>query len=59
MDAKPEKRMVRLELTEAQQKQVRQSTGLRADSIELTIEELEERINPGVRLTNHNDTLLA
>lgn len=58
MDATQDKRMVRLDLTEAQKTQVRASTGLAADAIELTIQELEERIQPKLA-ANHNETLLV
>jgi len=37
---------IRLELTEAQRKQVEQATGKKGEAIELSVEELEERIAP-------------
>jgi hypothetical protein len=37
----------RLNLTEDQKKAVRQATGKNAEAIELTAEELEDRIAPG------------
>ncbi len=40
------KKPVRLELTEEQKLQVREATGKDAEAIELTAEELEERISP-------------
>jgi hypothetical protein len=40
---------VRLALTPEQQDQVRQATGKRADTLEMSIEELEERIAPALR----------
>ncbi len=41
-----EKKPVRIELTEEQKKQVREATGKDASAIELTVEELEERVSP-------------
>jgi hypothetical protein len=38
---------VQLKLTREQQEQVRQATGKLTDTLELSIEELEERIAPG------------
>ena len=38
---------VRLNLTPDQQEQVKQATGKQAEALELTVEELEERIAPG------------
>lgn len=37
---------VRIELTEEQKKQIRDRTGKDAKAIELTAEELEERVSP-------------
>jgi hypothetical protein len=37
---------IRIELTEEQKKQIRQQTGKDAKAIELTAEELEERVSP-------------
>jgi len=37
---------VRIELTKAQQESVKAATGKEADAIELTVQELEERIAP-------------
>ncbi len=37
---------VRIELTEDQKKQIREATGKDASAIELTVEELEERVSP-------------
>ena len=42
MDKKP----VRIELTEEQKKQISEATGKEASAIELTVEELEERVSP-------------
>ena len=58
--------VVRLELTEAQQVQVKRATGRDSVAIELTVEELEERIapsgagaDPGRLAGNHNEPLLV
>jgi hypothetical protein len=40
------KQPVRIELTEEQKKQILQATGKDASAIELTVEELEERVSP-------------
>lgn len=40
------KKTVRIELTEEQKKQIREATGEDAQAIELTAEELEERVSP-------------
>jgi hypothetical protein len=40
------KEPVRIELTEDQKKQIREATGKDASAIELTVEELEERVSP-------------
>ncbi len=40
------KGQVRIKLTPEQQNQVRQATGKSADAIELTVQELEQRIAP-------------
>ncbi len=40
------KKPVRLQLTEEQKQQVREATGKEAEAIELTVEELEERVSP-------------
>ena len=41
-----ENQPIRIELTEAQKKQIREATGKDAEAIELTAKELEERISP-------------
>jgi hypothetical protein len=38
---------IRIQLTEEQKKQVQQATGRKGEALELTVEELEERIAPG------------
>jgi hypothetical protein len=40
---------VQLKLTSEQQEQIRKATGKSTDTLELSIEELEERIAPGWR----------
>jgi len=47
MDKKP----VRIELTEEQKKQIAEATGKEASAIELTVEELEERVSPRGKFT--------
>ena len=37
---------VRIDLTDAQKDQIKEKTGKSVDSVELTVEELEERIAP-------------
>lgn len=44
-----EKQPVRIELTEEQKKQISEATGKDASAIELTVEELEERVSPRSR----------
>ncbi len=38
---------IRIELTDAQKDQVRKATGKDAEAVELSVEELEDRIAPG------------
>ncbi len=40
-------RRVEIQLTEAQKAQIRAATGQDTETVELTVEELEERIAPG------------
>ena len=42
----PEKKTLRIELTDEQQKLIRTETGKDAKAIELSVEDLEERISP-------------
>ena len=49
---------VRIDLTASQKEQVKRTTGREGDALELTVQELEERITPRLS-ANHNDTLLA
>ena len=41
------KNPVRIELTDEQKEQIREATGVDADSVEFNAEELEDRIAPG------------
>lgn len=41
------KEKVRIQLTDEQKRQIRQSTGKEASAIELSVEELEDRVSPG------------
>ena len=50
--------IVRLDLIRDQRRQIRQAAGRDGEAIELTVEELEERIAPKLA-SNHNETLLA
>ena len=58
MPNQTEKDIVRIDLTSSQKEQVKAKTGHDAEAIELTVQELEERIAPGQNL-NHNETLLV
>ena len=46
MEQKSPKNTVRIELTEEQRKQLREQTGQDLDTVELTVEQLEDRIAP-------------
>jgi hypothetical protein len=46
MEQKNQKNTVRIELTEEQRKQLRDQTGQELDTVELTVEQLEDRIAP-------------
>ena len=51
---------IRIELTSAQSEQIKTETGKAATSIELSVQDLEERVTPFFRLAlNHNETLLV
>lgn len=52
-----EKEVVRIDLTMAQKEQLKLVTGREAEAIELTMQELEERIAPKLA-ANHNETFL-
>ena len=45
--AKKDEKTIRIELTEDQKKKIRQATGKDAAAIQLSAEELEERVAPG------------
>lgn len=52
------KALIRIDLTRQQRRQVHGATGRDGEAIELTVEELEERIAPRLA-SNHNETMLA
>jgi hypothetical protein len=51
MNTRPGK-VYELKLTPKQKEEIRELTGKDAESVSLTVEELEERIAPGIRLQN-------
>lgn len=57
MPKQSEHEIVRVDLTTGQKEQIKAKTGHDAEAIELTVQELEERIAPRVA-RNHNETLL-
>ena len=66
MKSANEKDVVRIELTQEQRAQVKRATGRDGEAVELTVQELEERIapggfgtDPGRLAANHNETLLT
>ncbi|HMA22924.1 MAG TPA: hypothetical protein VKP00_02990 [Gemmatimonadaceae bacterium] len=58
MTARAEKGLVRIDLTPQQIEQLRITIGRDVEAIELTVEELEQRIAPRLA-SNHNETLLV
>ena len=52
------KDVVRIDLTTTQKQQVKARTGHEAEAIELTVQDLEDRITPRLA-SNHNETLLV
>lgn len=58
MTARAEKDLVRIDLTPQQIEQLRITIGRDVEAIELTVEELEQRIAPRLA-SNHNETLLV
>jgi hypothetical protein len=58
MDTSHQKDLVRIHLTQEQRDQLKRDTGRDGESIELRVEELEERISPRLA-SNHNETLLV
>ncbi len=57
MDTPAQNGIFRLPLTDAQRSAVKAVTGRDGESIELTVEELEQRIMPRLA-SNHNETRL-
>jgi hypothetical protein len=53
-----EKEIIRINLSQNQKEQLKATTGRDAEAIELTVQELEERITPRLS-SNHNETLLV
>jgi hypothetical protein len=43
-----DRKVVRLDLTDAQKTQIEQATGKLAETLEFSVQELEERIVPGI-----------
>jgi hypothetical protein len=58
MTARAEKDLVRINLTPQQMQELRITIGRDVEAIELTVEELEQRIAPKLA-ANHNETLLV
>ena len=58
MSTNKEQQIIRIDLTRIQQEQVKTVTGREGEAIELTVEELEERIAPRLA-ANHSETLLT
>jgi hypothetical protein len=58
MDTPEQPQTIRIELTGRQRDELRGLTGRDADTLELRVEELEERIAPKLA-ANHNETLLS
>jgi hypothetical protein len=52
------KKIVRIDLTATQKEQVKATTGRDAEAVELTVQELEQRIAPRLA-SNHNETFLV
>ena len=57
MSTKDHDAVVRIDLTEEPKTQIKAATDRTVDSIELTAQELEQRIAPRLA-ANHNETLL-
>jgi hypothetical protein len=58
MAARAEKDLIRIDLTPSQRQLLRATIGRDVEAIELTVEELEQRIAPSL-IGNHNETLLV
>ena len=57
MSNQAQNEIVRIDLTTSQKEQVKAKTGQQAEAIELTVQELEQRITPRLA-ANHNETFL-
>ena len=57
MSNQTQNEIVRIDLTTSQKEQVKAKTGQQAEAIELTVQELEQRIAPKLA-ANHNETFL-
>jgi len=57
MEDRPETNVIRIDLTPSQAQQVQGIVGREVAAIELTVQELEQRIAPRLA-ANHNETLL-
>jgi hypothetical protein len=44
--ARKSRKSIRIELTETQKKQIREQTGEEVETVEYTVEELEQRVTP-------------
>jgi hypothetical protein len=53
-----DRKIVRIDLTQSQKEQVKATTGRDAEAVELTVQELEQRITPRIAL-NHSETFLV
>jgi hypothetical protein len=51
-------KVIRIDLTPRQKEQVKATTGRDAEAVELTVQELEDRITPRL-VCNHNETFLV
>lgn len=58
MDASRPNEVVRIDLTPTQAQVVKAATGREAEALELTVQELEQRIAPRLA-SNSNETLLT
>lgn len=58
MPTPPKQDLVRLALTTSQRAEVKRAIGRDGEALELTVEELEERIAPRLA-SNHNETVLT
>jgi hypothetical protein len=57
MSAKNEKAIVRIDLTPEQQDRIRAATGKSIEALQISADELEQRIAPQLA-ANHNETML-